>query len=69
VNRCCRYCDERYIGYHSACPRYLAEAEQNARRLEFLSKQNDFVAFTVESIYRSQSSRHNAFKNLCRSER
>lgn len=31
---CCRFCTERRLGCHSACPRYIAESDENARRLE-----------------------------------
>jgi hypothetical protein len=66
---CCRNCDERFVGCHSACPRYLAEAGQNAKRLKAISQENDFIAATVESIYQGRKNRHNTFKNLCHSVR
>jgi hypothetical protein len=69
MTRCCHNCDERFVGCHTACRRYLAEAEENAIRREAINRENDIAGSIVESIYQCRKSKHNTFKNLCNSVR
>lgn len=46
---CCRFCTERHIGCHSACPRYIKEAESNARRIQSQHEQVE-IAYGIRDM-------------------
>lgn len=46
---CCRNCSERHIGCHSACQRYIKEAEANARMREAIRTENE-LSYSVHAI-------------------
>ena len=46
--RCCKDCDERYIGCHGKCERYIVEKEEHQRQKDQERKKDEARLYKAE---------------------